>query len=242
MIKNILFLICLFFYSVSSHAALISRDWITVNDAALTYDTDTGLEWLDITVTAGFSYNEVTAELGVGGAYEGFEFASRQQVIDLFLAVDLQEIPNFPSAEGSKIQELLSYWGVTWYLGTGERTEFLTSNTSGLLSDEHWTGRVFWLEGGDTGATATIYVRDDDYKGFTIGSALVRPAVSVIIDGDVNDSKSVNVGDLLLILQVVLKEPVTPGIDPGRADLYPSGAPDGIINLSDLILLQKMIQ
>ena len=235
----------LIFYSVSSHATLIARDWLTVNDAALTYDTATGLEWLDITVTAGFSYNEVSAELGTGGTYEGFEFASKQQVVDLFFAVGLpEEIPNVIEfwGSGAEIQTLLSFWGAIWNLGTGERSEFITSNTQSLVSGEHWAGRVFWLEAGDTGVATEYLARDDNYKNFTIGSALVRPAVSMIIDGDVNDSVGVDVGDLSLIQQIVLNEPVMPNIDPGRADLYPPGAPDGIINLSDLILLRKMIQ
>jgi len=164
----------LFSLMTSAHAALIARDWQTVNDAAITYDSATGLEWLDITVTAGLSYNDVSMQLGTGGNYEGFTFAGQQQIIDLFSAVNLQEIPNAPSAEGGKIQQLLSFWGVTWYLGTGERTEFLTSNTSNLSAGSHWTGRAFWLAEGDTGAASQMYQRDDNYKNFSIGSALVR--------------------------------------------------------------------
>lgn len=177
--KKLYSAVSLFLITAPAHAALIERDWHAVNDTALTYDSATGLEWLDITVTAGLSYNEVAMEFGEGGDYEGFSFASSQQLIDLFLAVDLHEIPNAPSSEGPKIQELLSYWGVTWYLGTGERTEFFTSNTSGLNAGEHWTGRVFWLTGGDTGVTTEIYVREDSYSSLTIGSALVRTASPV---------------------------------------------------------------
>jgi len=177
-IKSIILLVAL---TTSAHAALIQHDWETVNDTALTYDTTTGLEWLDITVTAGLSYNEVAAELGTGGAYEGFSFASKQQVLNLLTAVDLQEIPNVPEYLGGEdqIQTLLSSWGVTWNLGTGERTEFLTSNTEGLASGEHWTGRMFWLAVGDTGVTAEYLARDDNYSNLTIGSALVRAASPV---------------------------------------------------------------
>lgn len=168
-------------FSISSQAALLETDWASPGDSALTYDTATGLEWLDITVTAGLSYNQVAAELGAGGAYEGFEFASKQQILGLFSAVGLQEIPNVPEYLGgeAQIQSLLSKWGVTWYLGTGERTEFLTSNTSGLSSSEHWTGRLFWLEVGDTGVTTEYLARDNNYGNFTIGSALVRTASPV---------------------------------------------------------------
>jgi hypothetical protein len=177
--KKLQFTLLLLVLALPSQAALVQRDWLSTEDAVLTYDTDSGLEWLDVTVTAGMSYNEVALQLGAGGVYEGFTFASDQQVVDLFSAVDLQEIPNAPSSEGPKIQQLLSFWDVTWYLGTGERTEFLTSNTDGLNGGAHWSGRVFWLEGGDTGAAAQLYERSDDFKSFTVGSALVRTASPV---------------------------------------------------------------
>jgi hypothetical protein len=181
LIKKIESVLLLFMFAMPLQAALIEQDWSAINDAAITYDSTTGLEWLDVTVTAGLSYNDVAAELGVGGAYEGFSFASSQQVAGLFSAVGLGEIPNVPEflGGGEQIQTLLGYWGVTWYLGTGERTEFLTSNTTGLLAGEHFTGRVFWLEVGDTGVTAEYLARDDDYSNFTIGSALVRAASPV---------------------------------------------------------------
>ena len=181
--KKILFQLILltFCFSITAHAALIETDWAVTNDAALTLDSNTGLEWLDITVTAGLSYNDVVAELGVGGAYEGFSFASSQQVAGLFSAVGLGEIPNVPEllGGGEQIQTLLGYWGVTWNLGTGERTEFLTSNTTGLLAGERFTGRVFWLEVGDTGVTTEYLARADSYANVTIGSALVRTASPV---------------------------------------------------------------
>ena len=178
LIQSILLTIC---FSTTTQAALIEADWVAANDTALTFDSATGLEWLDITTTAGLSYNEVAAELGAGGAYEGFSFASSQQVAGLFSAVGLGEIPNVLEflGGGEEIQTLLGYWGVTWYLGTGERTEFLTSNTTGLLPGEHFTGRLFWLEVGDTGVTAEYLARADDYANPTIGSALVRTASPV---------------------------------------------------------------
>lgn len=43
----------------SASAGLLERDWQSPGDAALTYDTATGLEWLDITVTANRSWRDV---------------------------------------------------------------------------------------------------------------------------------------------------------------------------------------
>ena len=60
-------------------------------------------------------------------------------------------------------------------------------------------------------------------------------------NGDVNGDGQVNVGDLLLAHRHVLGiSPLSqPQID--RGDLYPPDAADGVLNMSDLILLQKMV-
>lgn len=51
-----------------------------VDNGTYTTDTATGLDWLDLTATAGMSYNQVTAELGAGGLFEGWTYATRAQV------------------------------------------------------------------------------------------------------------------------------------------------------------------
>ena len=45
-----------------------------------TYTTVNGLDWLDLAETAGMSYNEVSAELGAGGLFEGWSYATLDQV------------------------------------------------------------------------------------------------------------------------------------------------------------------
>lgn len=220
-------------------AALIERDWQISGDAALTYDTATGLEWLDLTVTAGMSYNEVAAELEGGGAYDGFAFASEQQVTELFNSADLQELPLGKSGEGPKIQALLQLWGVLWDLGSGERSEFITANTDGLDSGEHWTGRLVWTELGDTGVSARISVRNDDYKNVTIGSGLARPVLPLTLNGDVNRDGGTDLGDAVLLMRVILGRSIGAGVDPGHADYYPPGAPDGVINMSDMMIMLR---
>lgn len=49
--------------SISSHAALISTDWKTTNDKLATLDTETGIEWLDLTQTIGKSISTVQSQL-----------------------------------------------------------------------------------------------------------------------------------------------------------------------------------
>ncbi len=55
--------------ALSSHAAILDLGTIT-------RDTDTGLDWLDVTETRGLSYNQVAAQLGDGGDYEGYRYAT----------------------------------------------------------------------------------------------------------------------------------------------------------------------
>jgi len=50
-----------------------------------TYTTDTisGLDWLDVTISAGQSYNYVSSQFGSGGEYEGYQYATGSQVNQL---------------------------------------------------------------------------------------------------------------------------------------------------------------
>ncbi len=49
----------------------------------ITRDTESGLEWLDLTETLGLSYNYVSGQLGVGGLYEGWRYAISGEVYTL---------------------------------------------------------------------------------------------------------------------------------------------------------------
>lgn len=49
----------------------------------ITGDTVSALAWLDVTETVGLSYNEVVAQLGLGGAYEGWRYATTTELDQL---------------------------------------------------------------------------------------------------------------------------------------------------------------
>ena len=51
----------------------------------------------------------------------------------------------------------------------------------------------------------------------------------------------VNAADLLVCMQFVLNIKTPTNADLAHADLYPPGAPDGKINLSDYLQLQKLV-
>jgi hypothetical protein len=57
------------------HAGLVQVD-TTFGPNTAVLDTNTGLIWLDLTVTANQSYNYVSSQLAPGGAYDGWRFAT----------------------------------------------------------------------------------------------------------------------------------------------------------------------
>jgi len=59
-------------FSISAYAEIIDHKKYTT-------DTETGLEWLDVTETMGQSYNDVKAQLEPGGKYHGYRFASAEE-------------------------------------------------------------------------------------------------------------------------------------------------------------------
>jgi len=80
---------CLTFVSFNSSAGVLTvanADWKVAGDNLITQDTTTGLEWLDLTVTAGRSYNDISSKLGAGQEFEGWAYASRVQVSALWNA------------------------------------------------------------------------------------------------------------------------------------------------------------
>ncbi|MFT4585431.1 MAG: hypothetical protein ACI915_004287 [Gammaproteobacteria bacterium] len=69
--------------SLEASAALSSVDSSFGNNT-LTHDSVSGLEWLDVAITSGNSYDTVATQIGSGLIYEGFRFATRQEVYNLW--------------------------------------------------------------------------------------------------------------------------------------------------------------
>ena len=65
-------------FSASSFAEIIQADLYEDNDARLVYDSETNLQWLDLTETAGMNISEVRYEMN-GGRFDGWRFASRAE-------------------------------------------------------------------------------------------------------------------------------------------------------------------
>lgn len=70
---------------ISHHvnAALISTDWKVLGDAQATLDTETGIEWLDLSLTSKLSFNALLERLQTD--LLGWKFATQDQVAQLHL-------------------------------------------------------------------------------------------------------------------------------------------------------------
>ncbi|MCB5226492.1 DUF1566 domain-containing protein [Alishewanella sp. 16-MA] len=79
--------------SGQASAAFVATDWKSIGDGLATLDTQTGLEWLDLTETGGKSINEVKALLDT--VYAGWRLPTHDEIKTL--AVSL-----FPTIEPRK--------------------------------------------------------------------------------------------------------------------------------------------
>jgi len=80
-------------------------------------DTDTGLDWLDVTASQGRTYKDVSNQFGTGGDFEGWEYATGNQFNTLVsnyvgLATPIATTEKFIHAEGA-IDGLVSLLGST---------------------------------------------------------------------------------------------------------------------------------
>lgn len=79
------------FYLASSiaYAGLIETNSSFGNSTAFV-DSNTGLQWLDLSVTFNQSRDEVTSQMNVGGLYQGYRYATLDEVLALLDDIGLQ--------------------------------------------------------------------------------------------------------------------------------------------------------
>jgi hypothetical protein len=85
------------FLAATANATLISEDSPFGTDTS-TLDSQTGLHWLDLTLSAGLSHTEILEELTSGGTFEGYRLATEPELSAFFLHAGLDvnaQPPNF---------------------------------------------------------------------------------------------------------------------------------------------------
>lgn len=98
-----------------------------VDNGKITSDTQTGIDWLDLTETSGLSYDYVSSQLGSGGRFEGWSFASREQINTFFSnAGFVKKLKT--SSNIAPVSKVLNLWGVISLRSdgeTGDRSKFM---------------------------------------------------------------------------------------------------------------------
>jgi hypothetical protein len=82
-------------------ATLVEADDPRYGAHTLTIDTTSGLAWLDVSLTTGWSHLQVLAATHVGGAFEGFRCATAQEVVALFASAGVPGVGFYPDTSPS---------------------------------------------------------------------------------------------------------------------------------------------
>ena len=78
--------------TINASAALISQDDSTFGSGAFTKDTNTGLQWLDLSLTLNESMNYIKSNSGAGGSYSGLRYATQDEVIQFFFNAGISPV------------------------------------------------------------------------------------------------------------------------------------------------------
>jgi hypothetical protein len=170
-------------------AALVSENSV-YGANTLTLDTNTGLEWLDVTLTQGQSINTVSSLLGAGQQFAGFRYAFRSELHTLILDGGVSAEPLFFSTAAGNVTavaNLISLLGQTFTQDPLEADLFGTLGWTGdhgfLGPDDAERGNIYIQRNCGNGPCATAQAfgfaqaSGLDLAIDTTGSFLVRSAV-----------------------------------------------------------------
>lgn len=127
---------CLITTSFSASAAVVNANWKTAGDNLLTHDEVTGLKWLDLTETTNISRDYVLTQLGTGGDFEGFHYATSAEVVILWsnFGIDLSAgSASYVSGHDNNVLAATSFLGNT--LAEYEYNDIWPVGALGLTAD-----------------------------------------------------------------------------------------------------------
>lgn len=159
-----------------AEAALIEADFSSVGDKLLTVDTETGLEWLDVTASKGISYDAVLAGYNGYTTINNFRFATSAEYIELITNAGFVTIGEAKAEYMTIAADLISKLGETDnYLGN--------TFTDGMLSPFSVGGYVpralvanYYLQTLGAAYSSSMHTTS---VGPNLGSFLVRDSAPV---------------------------------------------------------------
>ena len=128
----------LFGASLSAHAAMLDLGLSTL-------DTDTGLEWLDLTETVGLSYRYISNNMQKGEKYENWRYATSEEVFTLWENLGISSALTSPLLTGT--QEYSNFLMAVDLLGnTWEKFETSLINVDYGFNGLAFTGSFVQLD------------------------------------------------------------------------------------------------
>lgn len=189
-------------------ATIISMDTSFGQDT-MTLDTNTGLGWLDITLSTPYSYDQILLELMPGGGFDGFRLAALSEVTAFWQNAGIPTIGNdFVSENYAPIRNLMGFVGITGLgagnLGDGRWFDFVLGHTADLESGgshDNWVYvATLGAYDGDLTGRASYGVVPRDNSNPNHGSWLVKQVpCNFVLVGDLDDNCMVNLADLALM-------------------------------------------
>ena len=176
--KKILMIISIILtsFSVNTKATLIDID-------NYTRDTDTALEWLDLTETVGLTYNEVQAQIMAGEELDGWRYADAAELISLIDSAGGDGVygginmGNQWSADNNGVvSNLLEHWG-----------DSMGNNYMHVITDFNGLQTSLFYDSPDHDLASEqdyIYIGlhndiSPNMKGSSFGHALVRESLPI---------------------------------------------------------------
>ncbi len=153
-------------------ADLVSASDPVFGAGSLTIDTDTNLAWLDLTFTDGKSFDDVSSQFGAGGDFEGFRYATENEVLTFFEHAGIPNVPGTSSENFDPISALYTLVGTTdTDLALG-----LTATPANVAGNQV---TVFAQLSGINGVIESSLASHGGVN-FASGSWLVKPAGTVV--------------------------------------------------------------
>jgi hypothetical protein len=103
-----LILVLASFFTVSANAVVINADWKVAGDGLAMLDVTNNKEWLDLTQTVDMTYDYVSSQFGVGGVFEGWRYATQDELNAMFTSAGVPNVGNWDAANVPAVTSLLS--------------------------------------------------------------------------------------------------------------------------------------
>lgn len=163
--------------SVQANAALLAVDAWETGDGKLTRDTETGLDWLDLSITNGLSVNDILVD-NYGGLLDyGFQWATTDDVLTLFMnagaIMDLSK-PRIGNSIGWDSSNYLASLLITDLLGCTTSKSFCASGPSATIYYSQGWQHIINGYGGTTDKAGFASGAVREYSGIDEGKVSVQ--------------------------------------------------------------------